>query len=132
MNNEDIVTLDSRIIKDKVDFIIKDTNDTIIQVNAIYLNNGNIEYVIDNEGNTHTNENIVLVKNLLFIPGIGYIPEETRIIYKEVDYILLYGWHTNISNQNILSWYLMPLSSNIPYKTLYKDMIDDIEVVHFR
>ena len=32
---------------------------------------------------------------------LGYIPKGARVIYQDKDYLLNFGWHTNISNQTI-------------------------------
>lgn len=125
--------LDSRIIAtDNFDILIKTQDGTIIDVASIVLEDNAITEVVTVDGDVYTRDLIEVCNKVLYVPGIGYLTPETRVIYKEQDYVLLYGWHTNISNQTILSWYLMPLEECIPYKTLYKDMINDIEVFHFR
>ena len=69
----------------------------------------------------------------LNIPGIGYIIPGSRVVWKEKDYVLQFGWHTNVSNQTIYTWYLEPLEGlDQTPKTLYYWMINEIEIVHFR
>ena len=62
-------------------------------------------------------------------------------------YELNYGWHTNVSNQTIYSWYLKPITKNcnnsdvFEHKdmddsgtgilTFYKEYLKTIEVVEF-
>lgn len=71
-------------------------------------------------------------KEFLYIPGIGHVPPGNIITYNNKDYILMFGWHKNISNQTIYSWYLTPLTSkesSSEVYTLYYEMIDKIERV---
>lgn len=69
---------------------------------------------------------------VLNVPGVGMVVPGTRVVWKEQDYVLLFGWHKNISNQEIFSWYLRSLEKDVCDKTLYRSMIDEIELVHFR
>ena len=46
--------------------------------------------------------------------------------YENNTYVLLFGWHTNYSNQTIYSWYIT--NNNICH-TLYKEMINKINLV---
>lgn len=77
-------------------------------------------------------EGFIVSNTALYVPGLGYLVPGTIIIYQDNDYVLKYGWHTNISNQTIYSWNLESLDSNIPPKTIYKDMINKIDTVHYR
>lgn len=78
-------------------------------------------------------DDITYNKYVLFVPGIGNILPGSRVIWKEKDYVLQFGWHTNISNQTIYTWYLEPLEGiDLTPKTLYQWMIKEIEIVHFR
>lgn len=95
-------------------------------------------------------EEATMVANWLPVPGIGYLRPGTRVVYKREEYCLKFGWHTNISNQEIYSWYLEPLKDegivrsdndrnymSTPEKpkgkicrTLYHNMINEIEDVN--
>ena len=118
---------------DNVDLLVETKDGIILDVViAEYDENHMIVDVTDSNGIIYNRDDVNIYTKVLFIPGIGYLPPGTRVIYKGEDYCLCYGWHTNISNQTILSWYLEPLEVNAPMKTLYKEMINDIELVHFR
>jgi hypothetical protein len=91
----------------------------------------------------------------LYVLGIGFLlpGDLVKLKINERDiYELNYGWHTNISNQTIYSWYLVPQKNDDYFKgeragifresdinitntgilTFYKEFLDTIEVVEFR
>ena len=89
----------------------------------------------------------------IYVLGIGTLLPGDIVKLKIDDkrqYELNYGWHINVSGQNIFSWYLKPvrieqLFENIIYErtqqpnitntgilTLYKEYLDTIEVVEFK
>ena len=91
----------------------------------------------------------------LYVLGIGFlIPGDiVKLKINECHvYELNYGWHTNISNQTIYSWYLVPKPqedyfrderkglfnrsdiniTNTGILTFYKEFLSTIEVVEFR
>ena len=98
------------------------------------------------------------VTECLYVVGIGLIIPGDLVKLKINDlkkYELNFGWHTNISGQNIYSWYLVPVEQedyfyetrkgiynsvdlvdmNIESKqilTFYKEYLDTIEVVEFK
>lgn len=113
-------------------FVDKFTNQKL-DISVVNLNpDGVIESVVTTEGSLYTRASLDIFKDYLYVPGLGNITPGSRVIYKEKDYVLCYGWHTNISNQTICTWYLEALEEAVPPKTLYKEMIDEIELVHFR
>lgn len=125
--------LDTCIIaNDNYDLLIKSKDGKPINVSNVVLDNNMVSSVTTDTGDIVTIDKIDVYNKLLYIPGIGYLVPETRIVYKDKDYLLKYGWHTNISNQTILSWYLESMEEDVPAKTLYKEMINDINIVHFR
>ena len=75
------------------------------------------------------------------VKGLGYLPEGSIVEYNGKYYVLYFGWHKNISNQEIYSWYLVETHTNqnlarfVPKnpecKTLYKWMIDKLNKVIF-
>lgn len=110
---------------------------------------------VDTEGQyvvAHTDDNeqyfvedLIVEKNFLPVPGVGYLRPGTKVRLEgdPTEYVLLFGWHTNISNQTIYSWYLRPIkefiedNSDNEYmsqpikelsddKTLYYEMINKI------
>lgn len=127
-------TLDSCIESQDKDILIKSKTGEVLDIIDISVDDGKIVSALPKEG---TGEDFIpstefdFFKEVLHVPGIGYITSGTRVIIKEKDYLLKFGWHVNISNQNIYSWYLESLSEDIPPKTLYKEMINEIEIVHF-
>lgn len=116
------------------DMLFRDKEGNILPVTEVHLNeDSNIESIYRSDPEiVQITEEFSFEKHLLFIPGVGHVCPGVRLIYKEKDYVLLFGWHTNISNQTIYSWYLHSLDDDSPDKTLYKSMIEEIETVHFR
>jgi hypothetical protein len=102
----------------------------------------------DSEGNeiTLTNTEYNYTRESVFVLGVGYLIPGDIIRLHLLDrryYEVRYGWHTNVSNQTIHSWYLVPVNYNEVTKevayltksailTLYKEYLDTIEVVEFR
>jgi hypothetical protein len=91
----------------------------------------------------------------LYVLGIGFLLPGDLVklkINERYVYELNYGWHTNISNQTIYSWYLVPQKvddyyadsrkgifresdiniTNTGILTFYKEFLQTIEVVEFR
>lgn len=90
----------------------------------------------------------------LYVLGIGFLLPGDKVKLK-IDscnvYELNYGWHTNVSNQTIYSWYLKPYPMEDYFKderkglfnkscpditntgllTFYKEYLSTIEVVEF-
>jgi hypothetical protein len=78
--------------------------------------------------------------------GVGYLIPGDIVRLHLLDkryYEVQYGWHTNVSNQTIHSWYLVPVNydevrKEVVYRTdsniltLYKEYLDTIEVVDFK
>jgi hypothetical protein len=117
----------------------------------------NVLTVVDSEqvSHTYTKENYTYTTECLYVLGIGFlIPGDiVKLKINEcVEYELNYGWHTNISNQTIYSWYLVPKKhpdlfkedrkgifresdiniTNTGILTFYKEFLETIEVVEFR
>ena len=74
----------------------------------------------------YTIDEVFFNANFLFVPGIGYLSPGTIISYENCSYVLLFGWHTNPSNQTIYSWYL---ANDDVCHTLYHEMINKIDLV---
>ena len=119
-------------------FTFFDTENNIINnVKSMNLSDsGAIESITynDNDNEITLNYGEFTYTNLvLAIPGIGYA-YCGDIIYLEqfrkepTQLELAFGWHENVSNQKIFSWYLKPTpKSNINYiKTLYYDDLTNI------
>lgn len=95
--------------------------------------------VLDNTEYDFTRETV-------YVLGIGYLIPGDIVklnLLSHRTYEVGYGWHTNVSNQTIHSWYLVPVDYNattkeVVYKTdsniltLYKEHLETIEVVEFR
>lgn len=111
----------------------------------IIIDNGTIKSIKMSDETQILREDLIVVNNLLEVPGIGYIAPGAIIRFddEDEDYILNFGWHTNMSNQEIYSWYLSLIGKDEfpPYqvinrhkkcsRTLYKEMINKIKVVQF-
>jgi hypothetical protein len=112
---------------------------------------------IDSEQVSHiyTKDNYTYTTECLYVLGIGFLlpGDLVKLKINERDvYELNYGWHTNISNQTIYSWYLVPQKNDDYFKdsrkgifresdinitntgilTFYKEFLQTIEVVEFR
>lgn len=91
----------------------------------------------------------------LYVLGIGFLIPGDIVKLKITDcqeYELNFGWHTNVSNQTIYSWYLVPVEvkdcfigerkgffhkqdpniTNTGILTFYKEYLQTIEVVEFK
>lgn len=106
---------------------------------------GNIVIVYDVDGKSYYAEDLIIYQDFLDVPGVGYLRPGTKVKLDsdKTLYSLQYGWHTNISNQTIYSWYLHPITEfsdndkdtkymSEPEKvlsqdrTLYRHMIDHL------
>ena len=122
------------IYEENTDFIFTDAKEMRVPIVDIHLDpQYKIDVLTDIEGNEVDPETVQYQKYALKVPGLGNILPGSRVIWKEEDYVLQFGWHTNVSNQEIFTWYLLPLESiDTTPKTLYRWMIKEIELVHFR
>ena len=82
----------------------------------------------------------------VFVLGVGFLIPGDIVKLHLLDkrfYEVRYGWHINVSNQNIHSWYLVPVDYDIITKevayltdskilTLYREYLDTIELVEYR
>lgn len=70
-------------------------------------------YVIahTDEGRQYFIDDLIVERNFLNVPGVGYLRPGSKVRLENDfnEYVLLFGWHTNISNQTIYSWYLRPI-----------------------
>ena len=102
---------------------------------------------------TETGEEVIypytdyeFTRETVYVLGVGYLIPGDIVKLTLLDkcyYEVGYGWHTNVSNQTIHSWYLIPVTYNeitkeVAYKTtskiltLYKKYLDTIELVEYR
>lgn len=127
-----------------------DLDNNLLNVQTITLDNyGQLSNVtINTESGTQvlTKDEYTYTRECIFVLGIGYlIPGDIVKLHlmDKCSYELRYGWHTNVSNQCIHSWYLVPVSydlytKDVVYKTdsdiltLYKHYLETIEVVEFK
>ena len=128
------MVLNSPIYGEFPGMIFTDLNNDRIKVGQITLD-PNTQEISSLEGiyeETIDPATTLYQKYILNIPGVGNVAPGTRVIWKGKDYCLRFGWHTNISNQELYTWYLESLEETCPPKTLYKPMINEIDLVHFR
>lgn len=125
-----VTPLSPSILKPEADLKFTDLQDRTLDVTSITLENGIITKItaVGTGGETqeYSAGSFFLIKEMLEIPGIGRLSPGTIVRYKGKDYLLLFGWHTNPSNQTIYSWYL---TKNNECHTLYQEMIDLIDLV---
>lgn len=144
-----------------------------IQYFSFYDNEGNLirgdlDVTFDDNGQFDTlvqeinGETVIYIKGqytytteCLYVLGIGFLLPGDIVKLKINDcrqFELNYGWHINVSNQNIYSWYLKPIPvedcfknerkglfnkqepdiTNTGLMTFYKEYLKTIEVVEFR
>lgn len=115
-----------------------------------------VEY--DGETIIYPKDTYTYTTECLYVLGIGFLIPGDIVKLKLTDwkeYELNFGWHTNISNQKIYSWYLVPrpipdlfieerngihnqidqVTMNIDSNgvlTFYKEYLETIEVVEFK
>lgn len=128
------------VISRKFIFYDKKTQDQI-KVKSIHLDaHGTIDKITAESHNVtfeSTSEDFVYTNLILEIPSLG-TAVCGDLIYLQVprkpvqEYTLQFGWHTNVSNQKIYSWYLVPFLKNLDThelpkaKTLYYDDLCNI------
>ena len=92
---------------------VYDTNGIRVNVSSVDLDtDGNIVFINTTDGNKLSADDYIIVQELLNVPGVGKLKPGTRVVLEEnpyIEYSLEFGWHTNISNQTIYSWYLYPI-----------------------
>lgn len=124
----------------------KESPYTQLSITEVSLDtDGKIVFVRTEDGSQVVAEDTIIYQDFLEVPGVGYLKPGTfvRLDKDSTKYVLLFGWHTNISNQTIYSWYLRPLVEYSPEdtgreymsspekelsvdRTLYYDMINHI------
>jgi hypothetical protein len=141
-------------------FSFYDTDNNLIRgdISVTIDDNGQFDILTstsDGVSKQYTKEEYTYTTECLYVLGIGFlIPGDlVKLKINERDvYELNYGWHTNISNQTIYSWYLVPQKvedyfsdtrkglfresdiniTNTGILTFYKEFLQTIEVVEFR
>lgn len=107
------IEVQNQIFKDSSDIKVYDNNGTQLSVvSANYNSEGKLTSIITAEGTTYDSSSIKYYKNLLTVPGVGYLRPGTVVKYNNDLYILNFGWHHNISNLTIYSWYLTPYNTD--------------------
>ena len=122
----------NQIFQSKQDIVFKTKSGDLIEASKVNMSNGIITSVENIVEDTFDRHDIEIFPNVLYVKDVGSLTPRTRVVYKDQDYVLLFGWHRNISNQHIYSWFLRSLEESVPDKTLYKEMIDEIDIIHFR
>lgn len=93
-------------------FYSKEDPTVEISINsADFDTSGNVVMLYDVSGKSYYAEDLIIYQDFLDVPGIGYLRPGTKVKLDsdKTLYLLQYGWHTNISNQTIYSWYLHPI-----------------------
>ena len=128
------------VVSNKFLFYSKETNE-LLNVSKIILDaHGSIDKIIATQhGITaeYNSADFVYTNLILEIPGLGTALCGDRILLKHPrkkleEFTLEFGWHTNMSNQKIYSWYLIPEVIDLDIhelpkaKTLYYDDLCNI------
>lgn len=134
------MNLQDNVISSHFSFYRNSDNSIIESVNSIELDDNNCFSSInttDDGLQEKLDRNSYSYTNLcLSVPGLGYAYCGDELVLEEYRkpskiWKLNFGWHTNISNQKIYSWFLsdpyedIDINSN-KYKTLYYDDIVNI------
>lgn len=133
----------NNILPDIFKFYDKETHD-ILDVMSINLDaSGEVASITTNSGETYFKEDFWYTNLILDVPGLGHVLCGDLITIKVKnrisDFVLGFGWHVNISNQKIYSWYLLPADKPIlnkpdseftVAKTLYYDDLISIIAVN--
>lgn len=150
LNFADLHKLKQSDIIDYFSFYTK-SGDYIPDVVSVAINEygqfGNITCKGDDNITTeYTPDEYDFTRETVFVLGVGYLIPGDIVRLHLLDkryYEVHYGWHTNVSNQTIHSWYLVPVNydevrKEVVYRTdsniltLYKEYLDTIEVVDFK
>lgn len=147
-NFEDLHRLKHSDIVDYFSFY--DLNFNLLEVKNITINNygqiGDITVTTPQGTETLDNTQYTYTRESVYVLGVGYLIPGDIVKLHLLDrcyYEVKYGWHTNVSNQVIHSWYLVPvdydkITKEVAYRTdsniltLYKKHLETIEVVEFR
>ena len=128
------------IVSSKFLFYSRETGD-LLSVSKIFLDaSGQIDKIIATQhGITaeYESTDFVYTNLILEIPGLENAMCGDKILLKHPrkkleEFTLEFGWHTNISNQKIYSWYLIPEVTDLDAhelpkaKTLYYDDLCNI------
>ena len=98
--------------------------------------------------NKEPHENFKVNPTPILQTRYGDLAPGCHLVYESNEYKLDFGWHINYSNQNIYSWYLIPVDCKLGFqtntgydslsngmkgyiRTLYKDMVPNIEAVRY-
>lgn len=128
----------NNVISNKFNFYDRDTKELITGVSAINLDeNCDIAGIFAN-GKNLSKDALLYTNLVLDVPGLGGALcgdlITLKIKNKISEFSLGFGWHINISNQKIYSWYLLPLDGHLntpdiefkKAKTLYYDDLINI------
>ena len=134
---------------DSVDYYsFYDLQNSLITGNIVVIigSNGQFDNIIStnskNVSRTYSKDQYTYTRESLYVLGVGYlIPGDVVKLkrFDRVSFTVGYGWHTNISNQSIYSWYLVPNDSELPNPyspdgkilTLYQEYLETIELVSY-
>lgn len=108
----------NNVISDKFRFYEASTHDLISDVSHINLDNeGRVASITTSSGSVLLKDDFVYTNLALDVPGLGYALcgdlITIKVKNKISDYTLGFGWHINISNQKIYSWYLLPIDKTL-------------------
>lgn len=136
-------------------FMFYDLNGNLINASSMtFDSSGKPDTVTTENGDVFEKGQYTYTAESLYIDGIGYLVKGDIVkltISSVTEYELNYGWHTNVSNQTIYSWYLKPVvvpdywqdeksclnddtvasKQDIGILTFYKQYLETIEVVRF-
>lgn len=150
LNFDDLHTLKQSDIIDYFSFYDKEGNyiPDVISVNIGKDGKFGSITAVNEQGEEviYPSADYTFTRETIYVLGVGYLIPGDIVklnLFDKIFYEVRYGWHTNISNQTIHSWYLVPVNYNIITKevaylttskilTMYKQYLDTIELVEYR
>lgn len=141
----DFESISPQIYKTCPKLKVYDKNGKEIKTTSVNLDtDGSVVSIVTEDGRLVYCDELLIFSNFLEVPGVGFLKSGTKVCLEgsDVVYTLLFGWHTNISNQTIFSWFLrkelevknqdsdeyMSSYPEDPFQdlTVYKETIDKI------
>jgi hypothetical protein len=126
---------DDNVVSSKYLFYHRITREPIKVTSAEFDDSGSITKVTGTSNGItaiYDSSQFVYTNLILEVPGLGTAVCGDKLLLKPPrkkldEYTLEFGWHTNYSNQQIYSWYLIPVITDLDKhelpkaKTLYYD-----------
>lgn len=116
------IKLNPSVLEEVPDMAFYTKEGQSIEVSTATFDKGKLVEILDTEGDIR--KDFEYSRELLKVPGYGFIRPGTHIIWKDLEFVLEFGWHRNTSNQELYSWYLSPVNreETLQIKTEYDSL----------